>query len=273
MRTVSECSLSTKGSGRGSTGAGIGGGTNFLGRAVGGGGEFVWGPSSGSGVIGAASAFIKAQPGAWDGAGYSRSSVDSPGRSDARVCQAEAPCALCVWCREPCEFKVLVEGSCWDSSVVCIAAEQGWEQAWVMEQLREGQRARVLEGRVPSGKAGPPWGGCREKVPTMQDKGKQRASPPKVRPSKRPQAQVMMAGSPGPHVYSPGSGAVVGWSGETSGPSSSISETFLCQQVEALTGMLVTRKEELRRIGEDRDAMQRDHYTELMYYFLISGLG
>ncbi|KAH0582023.1 hypothetical protein H2248_011679 [Termitomyces sp. 'cryptogamus'] len=98
----------------------------------------------------------------------------------------------------------------------------------------------------------------------MQDKGKQRASPPKVRPSKRPQAQVMMAGSPGPHVYSPGSGAVVGWSGETSGPSSSISETFLCQQVEALTGMLVTRKEELRRIGEDRDAMQRDHYTELI---------
>ncbi|KAG5349010.1 hypothetical protein C0989_006559, partial [Termitomyces sp. Mn162] len=135
-------------------------------------------------------------------------------------CQAAAPtnmplqCASCTQRGEQCEFEEPASGVRQDTSVcfpccswhkkcsvtlswwaVCVAAEQEWDQGWVAAQLEEGRKGRVLgrgsragEGErvsAPVMKVGPPQGGRREGAPSMQEKGKRRASPsPEVGPSK-----------------------------------------------------------------------------------------
>ncbi|KAG5349899.1 hypothetical protein C0989_001353 [Termitomyces sp. Mn162] len=200
-------------------------------------------------------------------------------------CQAVALCASCTRRGEQCEFEEPVLGVRWDMSVclpcclqhkkcsvtlswhaTCIAAEQGWDHEWVAVQLEEGQRGRVsgrgsgVEGAVgvgwPPMKIGPPWGGRREGAPATRNKSKWRASPlPEVGPSKWAQGELAMAGPPGPTVYSPTSGALVE---QSAGGSWSITKAILQRQAEELERLLATCREEVRRVGEERDRFWRE---------------
>ncbi|KAG5333792.1 hypothetical protein C0989_004818 [Termitomyces sp. Mn162] len=114
--------------------------------------------------------------------------------------------------------------------VVCVAAEQGWEQVWVWEQLKEMQKGRVLEVGAPTGKVGLLQAGCKERVPTMQNKTKWRVSPPsEAGPSKRPQVEATMAGYPEPHVYSSSLEALVGQSADIPKPVPPVAKQLLHQ--------------------------------------------
>ncbi|KAG5724408.1 hypothetical protein E4T56_gene15981 [Termitomyces sp. T112] len=200
-------------------------------------------------------------------------------------CQAVALCASCTRRGEQCKFEEPVLGVRWDMSVclpcclrhkkcsvtlswraACIAAEQGWDHEWVAVQLEEGQRGRVsgrgsgVEGAVgvgwPPMKIGPPWGGRREGAPATRNKGKWRASSLlEVGPSKRAQGEPAMAGPPGPTVYSPTSGALVE---QSAGGSWSITKAILQRQAEELERLLATCREEVRRVGEERDGFWRE---------------
>ncbi|KAG5348877.1 hypothetical protein C0989_007564 [Termitomyces sp. Mn162] len=146
----------------------------------------------------------------------------------------------------------------------CVAAEQGWDQDRVTAQLEEGRKGRV-SGRgsgagggervsVPAMKVGPPQGGQREGAPSMQEKGKWRASPsPKAGPSKRAQGEQVMGGPPGSAVYSPTSGAPIEQSADRSW---SVAEAYLQRQVESLEQLLITCKEEVQGVREERDGAQ-----------------
>ncbi|KAG5729498.1 hypothetical protein E4T56_gene4642 [Termitomyces sp. T112] len=169
-------------------------------------------------------------------------------------CQAAAPCASCTRRGEQCEFEEPASGVWWDTSAICVAVEQGWDQGWVAAQLEEGRKGRVLgrgseagEGErvsAPAMKVGPPRGGWREGAPSTQEKGKWRASPsPKGGPSKRAQGKQVMGGPPGSVVYSPTSRAPVEQSADRSWL---VAEAYLRRQVESLEWLLVARKEEIQ---------------------------
>ncbi|KAG5332837.1 hypothetical protein C0989_006461 [Termitomyces sp. Mn162] len=199
-------------------------------------------------------------------------------------CQAAAPtnmplqCASCTQQGEQCEFEVPASGVQRDMLVclpcrsrhekcsvtlswhaTCVAAEQGWDRDWVAAQLKEGQKGRVSgrgsgagEGEwvsAPAMKVGPPRGGRREGAPSMQEKGKRRASP-------SPEA-----GPPGSAVYSPTSGAPVEQSADRSW---SVAEAFLRRQVESLERLLVAHEErdrarrELDGVWRERDLAWKD---------------
>ncbi|KAG5719205.1 hypothetical protein E4T56_gene11780 [Termitomyces sp. T112] len=170
-------------------------------------------------------------------------------------CQAAAPCASCTQQGEQCEFEEPALGA------ICIVAEQGWDRGWVAAQLEEGRKGRV-SGRVsgagegewvsmPAMKVGPPWGGRREGAPSMQEKGKQRASPSlKAGPSKRARGKQVMGGPPGSAVYSPTSKAPIEQSTDRSW---SVAEAYLRHWVESLEQLLVAREEEIQGVREERD--------------------
>ncbi|KNZ77799.1 hypothetical protein J132_03859 [Termitomyces sp. J132] len=103
-------------------------------------------------------------------------------------------------------------------------------------------------------KVGPPQGGQREGAPSMQEKGKWRASPsPKAGPSKRAQGEQVRGGPPGSAVYSPTSGAPIEQSADRSW---SVAEAYLQRQVESLEQLLITCKEEVQGVREERDGAQ-----------------
>ncbi|KAG5348895.1 hypothetical protein C0989_007365, partial [Termitomyces sp. Mn162] len=195
-------------------------------------------------------------------------------------CQAAAPCASCTRQEEQCEFEAPTSGVWQDTSVclpccsqhekcsislgwraTCVTAEQGWDQDWVAAQLEEGRKGRVSgrgsragEGEwvsAPVMKVGPLWGGWREGAPSMQEKGKWRASPsPEAGPSKRARGEQAMGGPPGSAVYSPTSRAPVEQSVDRSW---SVAEAFLWCWVESLEWLLVAREEEVQEVREERD--------------------
>ncbi|KAG5735332.1 hypothetical protein E4T56_gene11038 [Termitomyces sp. T112] len=144
--------------------------------------------------------------------------------------------------------------------------EQGWDQGWVAVQLEEGWKGRVSgrgsgagEGEqvsVPVMKVGPPRGGRREGAPSMQEKGKQRASPsPEAGPSKWARGKQVMEGPPGSMVYSPMSGAPVEQSADSSW---SVAEAYLRRRVEGLERLLVACEEEIQGVREERDRARRE---------------
>ncbi|KAG5349635.1 hypothetical protein C0989_002647 [Termitomyces sp. Mn162] len=148
----------------------------------------------------------------------------------------------------------------------CIVAEQGWDHEWVAAQLEEGRRGRVSGrgSRVERGvgvgwplmKVGPLWGGQREGAPVMHNKGKQRASPlPEAGPSKQAWGELAMVGPLGPTVYSLTSGALVE---QSAGGSWSVAKAFLQHWVEELERLLATCGEEVRRVEEERDGLQKE---------------
>ncbi|KAG5727428.1 hypothetical protein E4T56_gene11888 [Termitomyces sp. T112] len=176
-------------------------------------------------------------------------------------CQAAARCASCTRRGEQCEFEEPALGVRQDTSVclpchsrhekcsitlswraICIVVEQGWDRGWVTAQLEEGWKGRVSgrgsgagEGErvsAPVMKVGPPQGGQREGAPSMQEKGKWRASPsPEVGPSKRVRGEQVMGGPPGSVVYSPTSGAPIEQSADRSWL---VAEAYLRRWVEGL---------------------------------------
>ncbi|KAG5348859.1 hypothetical protein C0989_007717 [Termitomyces sp. Mn162] len=148
----------------------------------------------------------------------------------------------------------------------CIAAEQEWDCEWVIAQLEEGWRGRVLGqgSRVEEGvgtgqpwmKVGPPQGGWREGAPAACNKGKWRASPlPEAGPSKQAQGELAMAGPPGPMVYSPTFGALVK---QSVGGLWSAAKAFLRCQMEELERSLAILGEDACRMGEERDGFQKE---------------
>ncbi|KAG5331232.1 hypothetical protein C0989_008223, partial [Termitomyces sp. Mn162] len=94
---------------------------------------------------------------------------------------------------------------------------------------------------------GPLRGGWREGAPSMQEKGKWRASPsPEVGPSKWVQGEQVMGGPPGSAVYSPTSGAPIEQSVDRSW---SVAEAYLWRRVESL---------ELDGVQRERDLAWKD---------------
>ncbi|KAG5734026.1 hypothetical protein E4T56_gene5222 [Termitomyces sp. T112] len=121
-------------------------------------------------------------------------------------------------------------------------------------------RGSGVEGGVgvgqPPMKVGPPWSGWREGAPTMRDKGKWRVSPlPEVGPSKQAWGEPAMAGPLGPMVYSLTSGALVE---QSVGGLWLVAEAFLQCRAEELERLLATYGEEVCRVGEERDGLQRE---------------
>ncbi|KAG5731804.1 hypothetical protein E4T56_gene1523 [Termitomyces sp. T112] len=184
-------------------------------------------------------------------------------------CQAVAPCASCTWWGEQCKFEEPMPGVWWDTSVclpchlwhekcsvtlswhaACITAEQGWDHEWVAMQLEEGWRGRVsgrssgVEGGAGAGwppmKIEPPWG---------------RPPSPEVGPSKQAWGELAMVGPFGPTVYSPTSGALVE---QSVGESWSIAKALLQHWAEELERLLATCREEICRVGEERDRFWRE---------------
>ncbi|KAG5347346.1 hypothetical protein C0989_012248, partial [Termitomyces sp. Mn162] len=90
-------------------------------------------------------------------------------------------------------------------------------------------------------------------------RGKRRASPPSgAGPSKRPRGRELSAGPPESSLFSPVPGVPSERSSSPPAPIPSITEVFLCKQVEALTTSLAVREGELRRAREDRDAARTE---------------
>ncbi|KAG5729588.1 hypothetical protein E4T56_gene5175 [Termitomyces sp. T112] len=200
-------------------------------------------------------------------------------------CQAVALCASCTQRGEQCKFEEPMPGVWRDMSVclpcrswhekcsvtlnwcaTCIVAEQGWDREWVAAQLEEGRRGRVsgrgsgVEGGVGAGwppmKIGPLRGGQREGAPATHNKSKWRVSPlPEVGPSKQAWGELAMVGPPGPTVYSPTSGALVE---QSAGGSWVIAKAFLRRWAEELERLLATHREEVHRVGEERDGLRRE---------------
>ncbi|KAG5348516.1 hypothetical protein C0989_010211, partial [Termitomyces sp. Mn162] len=141
--------------------------------------------------------------------------------------------------------------------VVCVAAEQGWDEDWVRSQLGKVWRTQT-SGEVSSGRSvgqvGPPQGGQKEEVSSAADCGKQRASLLSgVGPSRRLRGYKPMAGFPGFHVHSPTLDAALGQASSSLEPPPSITKVFLCKRVEVLTAALMAQEGELRRAREDQD--------------------
>ncbi|KNZ72194.1 hypothetical protein J132_04475 [Termitomyces sp. J132] len=103
-------------------------------------------------------------------------------------------------------------------------------------------------------KVGPPRGGWREGAPSMQEKGKRRASPsPEAGPSKRVRGEQVMGGPPGSAVYFPTSRAPVEQSADRLWL---VAEAYLQRRVEGLERLLVTREEEIQ--GREWDLARKD---------------
>ncbi|KNZ79542.1 hypothetical protein J132_09254 [Termitomyces sp. J132] len=102
-------------------------------------------------------------------------------------------------------------------------------------------------------------------------RGKRRASPPSgAGPSKRPRGCELSAGPPGSSLFSPTPGIPSERLSSPPTPIPSITEVFLCKQVEALTTSLAVWEGELQRAREDRDmawtekeAMERERNTSV----------
>ncbi|KAG5348562.1 hypothetical protein C0989_009938, partial [Termitomyces sp. Mn162] len=100
---------------------------------------------------------------------------------------------------------------------------------------------------------------------------KRRASPPSgAGPSKRLHGRESLAGPPGSSLFSPTLGIPSEWSLSPPAPIPSITEDFLCKQVEALMTLLAVREGELRRAREDcdmtwteKEAMERERNTSV----------
>ncbi|KAG5348603.1 hypothetical protein C0989_009580, partial [Termitomyces sp. Mn162] len=89
--------------------------------------------------------------------------------------------------------------------------------------------------------------------------GKCRASPPSgAGPSKRPRGRESLAGPLESLLFSPTPGIPSEQSSSPPVPIPSITEVFLCKQVEALMTSLAVREGELRRAREDRDAARTE---------------
>ncbi|KAG5348639.1 hypothetical protein C0989_009297, partial [Termitomyces sp. Mn162] len=89
--------------------------------------------------------------------------------------------------------------------------------------------------------------------------GKRRASLPSgMGPSKRPRGRELSAGPPESSLFSPVLGVPSERSSSPPTPIPSITEVFLCKQVEALTTSLAVREGELRWAREDRDAARTE---------------
>ncbi|KAG5348918.1 hypothetical protein C0989_007160, partial [Termitomyces sp. Mn162] len=196
-------------------------------------------------------------------------------------CQNKAPCVFCAWQGEACIFDVPSMGLQHDTSIcllccashekcsillewqaACIAAEQGWDKNWVRSQLGEVWKTWVL-GEESTGRSveqvGPPWGGQREGASSVADRGKRRASPPlEVGPSMRPWGHEPMAGPSRFHVYSPTLGVPLGQASSSPEPLPSITEVFLCKQVEVLMAALTAWERELLWVREDQDTVQAE---------------
>ncbi|KAG5718775.1 hypothetical protein E4T56_gene2653 [Termitomyces sp. T112] len=101
--------------------------------------------------------------------------------------------------------------------------------------------------------------------------GKRRASPPLgAGPSKRLCGCESSAGPPGSSLFSPTPGIPSEWLSSPPAPIPSITEVFLCKQVEALTTLLAVWEGELQRAREDHDmartekeAMEREQNTSV----------
>ncbi|KAG5729124.1 hypothetical protein E4T56_gene3201 [Termitomyces sp. T112] len=181
-------------------------------------------------------------------------------------CQAVALCASCTRRGEQCEFEEPALGVQRDTSV-CLPCHSRHKKCSVtLTQLEEGWKGRVLgrgsgagEGEwvsVPAMKVGPPRGGRREGAPSMQEKGKWRASPlPEAGPSKWAWGEQVMGGPPGSAVYSPTSRAPIEQSTDRSW---SVVEAYLRRRVESLERLLVAHKEEIQGVREERDGAQRE---------------
>ncbi|KAG5724667.1 hypothetical protein E4T56_gene3718 [Termitomyces sp. T112] len=122
-----------------------------------------------------------------------------------------------------------------------------------------------------AGKAGLSWGGRGNGASSVVIHGKRRASPPSgAGPSKRPRGREPSAGPPESLLFSPTPGIPSERSSSPPAPIPSITEVFLCKQVEALTTSLAVREGELRWAREDHDvawmekeAMEQERNTSV----------
>ncbi|KAG5734199.1 hypothetical protein E4T56_gene1188 [Termitomyces sp. T112] len=101
--------------------------------------------------------------------------------------------------------------------------------------------------------------------------GKRQASLPSgAGPSKRPRGRKSSAGPPESSLFSPAPGVPSEWLLSPPAPIPSITEVFLCKQVEALTTSLAVWEGELQRAREDcdaarteKEAMERERNTSV----------
>ncbi|KNZ80454.1 hypothetical protein J132_05574 [Termitomyces sp. J132] len=122
-----------------------------------------------------------------------------------------------------------------------------------------------------AGKAGLSWGGWGKGASSAVICGKRRASPSSgVGPSKRPHGREPSVGPPESLLFSPTPGVPSEWSSSPPTPIPSITEVFLCKQVEALMMSLALWEGELRQAREDHDmvrmekeAMERERNTSV----------
>ncbi|KAG5333191.1 hypothetical protein C0989_006110 [Termitomyces sp. Mn162] len=131
--------------------------------------------------------------------------------------------------------------------------------------LKEGSMGRS------AGKVGFSWGGRGKGASSVVIRGKRRASPLSgAGPSKRPHGRESSAGPPESLLFFPTPGVPSERSLSPPAPIPSITEVFLCKQVEALMTSLAVREGELRQAREDRDmawtekeAMEQERNTSV----------
>ncbi|KAG5348841.1 hypothetical protein C0989_007835, partial [Termitomyces sp. Mn162] len=110
-----------------------------------------------------------------------------------------------------------------------------------------------------AGKAGFLRGGQEKGASSAVICGKRQASPSSgAGPSKRPRGREPLAGPPESLLFSPTPGVPLEQSSSPPAPIPSITEVFLCKQVEALTTLLAAWEGELRWAREDHDMAQTE---------------
>ncbi|KAG5727466.1 hypothetical protein E4T56_gene12031 [Termitomyces sp. T112] len=130
---------------------------------------------------------------------------------------------------------------------------------------KEGSMGRSAE------KAGLSRGGQGKGASSAVIRGKHQASPPSgVGPSKKLRGREPLAGPPESFLFSPTPGIPLEQSSSPPVPIPSITEVFLCKQVEALTTSLAVWEGELRRAREDcdvarmeKEAMEQERNTSV----------
>ncbi|KAG5348948.1 hypothetical protein C0989_007003 [Termitomyces sp. Mn162] len=121
--------------------------------------------------------------------------------------------------------------------------------------------ALLKEGSMgqSAGKVGLLWGGWGKGASSAVIRGKRRASPSLgAGPSKRPRGREPSAGPPESLLFSPTPGVPLERSLSPPAPIPSITEVFLCKQVEALTTSLAVWEGELQWAREDCDMAQME---------------
>ncbi|KAG5724040.1 hypothetical protein E4T56_gene4505 [Termitomyces sp. T112] len=131
------------------------------------------------------------------------------------------------------------------------------EGGWRGRVSRRGSGVeRGVGAEWPPIKVGPPQGGWREGASVTCDKGKWRASlSPEVGPSKQAWGELAMVGPLDPMVYFLTSEALVEQSAEGLWL---VAKAFPWHQMEELERLLATCGEEVCRVGEERDGLQRE---------------